>query len=228
VQSVRLNNFGRETLKMLGMMLAGGLLTWILVLDGISDVTSRLSEELQPLYLAQVGGLKVVEIGILRSVFFLTMMVVTPPAGWLSDRIGEHHTIAVGFTVSGVGLFVFILASNIYGFGAAGILTGLGYGLIGPAYSSLTSKAVPEQNRGLAYGFFNTSIGILSLPAPWLGARLWESLGPQVPYLITAIAMLISAGFAYRKLKLPVTGGEPLTANEAGHDEMQGDQQPLS
>jgi MFS family permease len=227
VEAIRLKSFGRDTLKMLGMMLAGGLLTWILVLDGISDVTSRLSEELQPLYLAQVGGLKVVEIGVLRSVFFLTMMVVTPPAGWLSDRIGERRVIAMGFMVSGVGLFVFIQASTIYSFGAAGILTGLGYGLIGPAYSSLTSKVVPEKNRGLAYGFLNTSIGVLSLPAPWLGAKLWESLGPQVPYLVTAVAMLISAGFAYFKLKLPATGSEPLATTESSQDEPAGDRQTI-
>jgi MFS family permease len=214
VQPVRLKNFGRETFKMLGMMLAGGLLTWILVLDGLSDVTSRLSEELQPLYLAQVGGLQVVQIGILRSVFFLAMMLATPPAGWLSDRVGEHRAITLGFLVSGVGLFVFILARGIYGFAAAGILTGLGYGLINPAYSSLTSKAVPEKNRGLAYGFFNTSISLLSLPAPWLGAKLWESLGPRIPFLVTAIAMLISAGFAYFKLRLPAAGDEPLAAAE--------------
>ena len=212
VQPVRLKNFGRETFKMLGMMLAGGLLTWILVLDGLSDVTSRLSEELQPLYLAQIGGLQVVQIGILRSVFFLAMMLATPPAGWLSDRVGEHRAITLGFLVSGVGLFVFILARGIYGFAAAGILTGLGYGLINPAYSSLTSKAVPEKNRGLAYGFFNTSISLLSLPAPWLGAKLWESLGPRIPFLVTAIAMLISAGFAYFKLRLPAADDEPLAA----------------
>jgi len=212
VQPVKLKDFGRDTFKMLGMMLAGGLLTWILVLDGLSDVTSRLSEELQPLYLAQIGGMQVLEIGLLRSVFFMAMMLMTPPAGWLSDRIGEHRAITMGFMVSGFALFVLILARNVYGFIAAGILAGLGYGLIGPAYSSLTSKAVPEKNRGLAYGFFNTSIGLLSLPAPWVGATLWESLGARIPFFITAIAMLISAGFAYFKLRLPATGGEPATA----------------
>ncbi|MGE5124354.1 MAG: MFS transporter [Acidobacteriaceae bacterium] len=210
VQPVILKEFSRETFKMLGMMLAGGLLTWILVLDGLSDVSSRLSDELQPLYLEQIGGMQVLEIGILKSVFFLAMMLVTPPAGWLSDRIGEHRAISMGFLVSGAGLFALIMARDIFGFSAAGILTGLGYGLIGPAYSSLTSKAVPEKNRGLAYGFFNTSIGLLSLPAPWIGATLWEGLGARVPFLITAIAALISGGFAYFKLRLPATSGEPV------------------
>lgn len=206
---VELKNFASQLTMILGMMLAGGLLTWILVLDGLSDVSARLSEEIQPLYLVQVGGQTVIQIGLLRSVFFLSMMIFTPPAGWLSDRIGEHRSIALGFLVNGVGLLVFVLAKDFFAFAAAGFLSGLGNGLIGPAYSSLTSKAVPEKNRGLAYGFFNSSIGLFSLPAPWLGAMLWEKFTPQTPFLITTVAMFFSAGLAYLKLRLPPPAAPP-------------------
>jgi MFS family permease len=202
-QPVLLKNFTSQLGMILGMIFTGGLLTWIFLLDGLSDIAARLSEELQPLYLAEIGGLGVVQIGALKSVYFLAMMLSTPPAGWLSDRIGEHRTIALGFLVHGAGLFLFILVQGVYGFALAGILTGLGFGLINPAYSALTSKAVPEKNRGLAYGFFHTSIGLLSLPAPWLGAQMWENFGARVPFLITSLAMFFSAGLAYFKLRLP-------------------------
>ena len=214
-RQVSLKNFASQFIAMLGLMLAGGLLTWILVLDGASDIGARLSEELQPLYLAQVGGVGVVQIGVLRSVFFLAMMLATPPAGWLSDRIGEHRTIALGFLVNSAGLGLFVLAKNIYAFGAAGILAGLGFGLINPAYSALTSKAVPEENRGLAYGFFHSSIGLLSLPAPWLGASLWEKLGPRAPFLITAVITFFSAGLAYLKLRLPMRSNQEEASSSA-------------
>jgi hypothetical protein len=55
----------------------------------------------------------------------------------------------------------------------------------------------------LAYGFFNSSIGLLSLPAPWLGAALREKFSPQTPFMITALAMFLSSGLAYLKLRLP-------------------------
>lgn len=202
VQPVRLQNFGRQLGAILGLMFAGGILTWILVLDGISDVSARLSEELQPLFLSEVGSLGVVQIGLLRSILFFTMMVATPPAGWLSDRIGEHRTIALGFLVAAVGLGAFILARDLPGFALAGILSGLGSGLVNPAYSALTSKVVPPENRGLAFGFFHSSISLLSLPAPWLGARLWENYSPRLPFGITAMAMAVSAFLAYLKLRL--------------------------
>jgi MFS family permease len=203
-----LKNFGKQLTLILGMMFAGGLLTWILVLDGLSDVAARLSEELEPLYLAQVGGQSVMQIGMLRSLFYLALMLATPPAGWLSDRIREHRAIALGFLVHGSGLILFVLARDTFGFAAAGVLAGVGLGLLNPAYSALTSKAVPEENRGIAYGFFHSSIGLLSLPAPWLGAALWERFTPQAPFWITSVAMFLSAGLAYLKLRLPERRGE--------------------
>jgi hypothetical protein len=35
-----------------------------------------------------------------------------------------------------------------------------------PAYQSLISKAVPEKMLGTAFGFLQTSLGVVSLPAP--------------------------------------------------------------
>jgi MFS family permease len=72
-----------------------------------------------------------------------------------------------------------------------------------PAYDSLISKAVPEDRRGLAFGLFGTSLGILSLPFPWIGAQLWERFGPQTPFWITMAACLISIPIAWCKFVLP-------------------------
>jgi MFS family permease len=80
---------------------------------------------------------------------------------------------------------------------------GLGSGSLMPAYQSLISKAVPEDRRGLAYGFFGSSLGLLSLPFPWIGAQLWERVGPQAPFWITVAACLVSIPIAWTKSVLP-------------------------
>jgi predicted MFS family arabinose efflux permease len=72
-----------------------------------------------------------------------------------------------------------------------------------PSYNSLISKVVPEEKRGLAFGFFGTSLGILSLPMPWLGAQLWELLSPQAPFWIAAAACAITVPIAWKKFILP-------------------------
>ena len=72
-----------------------------------------------------------------------------------------------------------------------------------PAYQSIISKAVPQHLRGTAFGLFSTSLGIISLPAPWIGAQLWDRVSPQFPFTITAIAMLLSIIPIWLKFKLP-------------------------
>ena len=80
---------------------------------------------------------------------------------------------------------------------------GLGVGCLIPAYDSLISKAVPEDRRGLAYGLFGTSLGLLSLPFPWIGAQLWERFSPQAPFWVTVVACAISIPIAWFKFILP-------------------------
>jgi MFS family permease len=198
-----LRGFAGKLKIVTGMLFGGGLLTWILVSDGIRDISSRLSNELQPLYVSEVGGLNVVQIGLIHSLLSLVMMVVTPPAGWLSDKIGENRSIAIGYFFELLGLIGIILASSFIGFASAAVLMGIGYGLINPAFDSLITKAVPEKIRGLTFGFFSSSLGLISLPAPWLGGQLWDRFGPRVPFSLTALAVLFSVWIAYFRFKLP-------------------------
>lgn len=68
---------------------------------------------------------------------------------------------------------------------------------------ALVSKAVPERLRGIAFGLFQTSLGVISLPAPWLGAQLWARVSPRLPFAITAAAALLAVVPAYFKFVLP-------------------------
>ncbi len=83
------------------------------------------------------------------------------------------------------------------------LIFGLGVGAQMPAYDTLVSKAVPERLRGIAFGLFQTSLGLLSLPAPWLGAQLWERVSPRMPFLITGAAALVVIVPVYFKFVLP-------------------------
>jgi MFS family permease len=179
------------------------VITWILITDGVQDVAFRLSGELQPLYLSQVGGMSVEQIGWLKSILGIAMMSVTLPAGWLADKRGERVPIVIGFFLQSVALMIFVQSSGFTSFAMAAVVFGLGLGTLIPAYDSLISKAVPENLRGTAFGLFQTSLGVVSLPAPWIGAQLWERLGARVPFVVTAIAALFSTVPAWWKFVLP-------------------------
>ena len=131
------------------------------------------------------------------------MVVTTLLAGGLSDRYGERRLIAAGFALEFLGLMIFVRSADLPGFAAASIVLGMGFGAMIPAYDSLISKAVPEKMRGIAYGVFGTSIGLLSLPAPWIGAQLWERFAPQAPFVLTALAALACLAPVLTKFALP-------------------------
>jgi DHA1 family tetracycline resistance protein-like MFS transporter len=188
---------------MLAMILAGGLVTWILVTDGVQDIAYSLSSNLMPVYLKDIGGLSIQQIGWGESIFGIFTMLITVPAGMLADRKGERLGIIIGFFLQFLALMVFIRVSDFWGFALAWALLGLGIGMMSPAYQSIISKAVPERMRGTAFGLFSSSLGVVSLPAPLVGAQLWQRVGPQIPFMLTGWAALLAILPVWLKFKLP-------------------------
>jgi MFS family permease len=72
-----------------------------------------------------------------------------------------------------------------------------------PAYNSLTSKAIPERYRGTAFGLIGTSLGLFSLPAPAIGAQLWERVSPRFPFQLMAGVAAFIVVPVWLKFKLP-------------------------
>jgi len=195
------NNLG----MMFGLLVAGGVITWVLITDGVRDISFGLSMNLLPVYMQEFGGLNFREIGLMNSVFGLFMMLSTIPGGWLADKKGERVNIVMGFTLIGValGMLVYMPTANPWLYGVGWAIAGMGVGLMTPAYQSLISKAVPKKVRGTAFGLFSSSLGLVSLPAPWLGGQLWEKVNPRFPFLITVVVSFLSIIPVWLKFKLP-------------------------
>jgi MFS family permease len=201
---------------MIALILGGGLIGWIMLTDGVRDIAYALSFNLLPLYLNEIGGLSIQQIGWLESIFALSMMAITVPAGWLADKKSERLGIACGFGLQGLAIMALINVSGFWGYAFAWALLGVGVGLMSPAYQALISKVIPERVRGTAFGLFSTSLGIISLPAPAIGARLWQQRGPQVPFIISALASLLAVIPVVLKFKLPKSA--PAEISQASPD----------
>ena len=111
--------------------------------------------------------------------------------------------ISVGFLMIFFGYLIFLQARDFIGFAITWAFFGVSVGLFSPAYQSLVSKVVPQKNLGVFTGMFRGSLGLISLPAPYIGAQLWERFNPRVPFIITAALSLISVIPAWFKFKLP-------------------------
>ena len=193
---------------MIAIILSGGLITWMIITDGVRDIAFSLSGTYIPVYAEQVGGLNATQIGWLTSIFGLASMLINIPAGWLADKKGERVNIVLGFILNFIGLMAFINANTFWGYALAWSIFGLGVGLMQPAYQSLLSKALPDKLRGTGFGLIQSSLGVFSLPAPYIGGRLYEDFSPQTPFRITAWVSLLAIIPAWLKFKLPKNGAK--------------------
>ncbi len=198
-----LASFKSSMTTMLGLLIGGGVITWILVTDGVSDIAYRLSGELQPLYLEKIAGLSLQQIGLLGSIFAIAGMFVPLISGRIVDRYGERIPIVSGFLLIFGAFMVFLQAQSFTLFAITWVIFGFGEGLLGPAYLSLISKVVPAHLLGTFNGVFDSSRGFVSLPAPWLGAQLWERFSPRLPFTITAVAALVVLPPIWFKFRAP-------------------------
>lgn len=222
-QPLSLASFKSSIRLVAGMVLGGGVLTWVFLTDGVRDIGFRLSSELQPLYLEQVAGLSLAQIGLLGSVFSIAMMVTPLLSGRLGDRYGERLPITSGFAFVFLAMMIFIQGRGYPAYLLSWVLFGLGVGLLSPAYQSFISKVVPQQSLGTFSGLFDSSMGFISLPAPWIGAQLWERFNPRLPFLITAFGVLFTMPLVWLKFKLPANPPAQSAASQAEAAPLPGD-----
>lgn len=187
----------------IGMLTAGGLVTWIFISDGVADSSFNVVGQLFPLYLNNIVGITMTQLGTLGAISSVATMAFIYLGGMLSDRFGERVGIVLGNILVGAALFMMVNVTAYIYFIAAWILLGIGQALAGPAYNSLISKAVPEKMRGTAFGFFSSSVGIISLPMPYIGTLLWQTFGPKVPFYVPLVALLLMLPVIWIKFRLP-------------------------
>jgi fucose permease len=104
-----LGGLKKSLLAVFGMVVAGGVVTWIFVSDGVRGFAFNLTGRLMPLYLENEMGLSLVQISVLQSITAIVAMILMSPAGWLSDRKGERVGIVGGFGLISIGWAVFLV-----------------------------------------------------------------------------------------------------------------------
>lgn len=217
-QKLTMGSFKRSMSSMVGLLLGGGVLTWLFVTDGVADIAFRMSGELQPLYLNQLYGITVTQIGLLGSINAIAGMFVPLLSGKLVDKYDERLPLISGFLLIFTSVVIFLRADSFLTFAISWAVGGFGGGMLWPAFQSLISKAVPAKLLGTFSGVFHSSLGFISLPAPWIGAQLWERISPQMPFIITAAAALLITVPIYFKFRLPdkeeqITPSTPLSSS---------------
>jgi MFS family permease len=147
---------------------------------------------------AQERGLSVAGVLGMLITFNLIYASLSGPAGALSDRIGRRRLIVVGWLIYSLVYLGFAAATAAWQVWALYAIYGLYYGLVEGSVKALIADLVPSEQRGTAYGFYNTAVGIVALPASLLAGILWQGIGgwggfgPGAPFLAGAGLALLA------------------------------------
>ena len=75
----------------------------------------------------------------------------------------------------------------------------------GHSWQALFADIVPQQDLGKVMGFMGTLTGIINIPAPILGAYLWESAGPDTLLVLGGVLGLAAVPLILLFIKEPKT-----------------------
>jgi MFS family permease len=189
--------------ELLALILSGGLVTWVLITDGVYDIASKLSFDLMPVYLTDIAHISKQQLGLLDGLHGIAWVAASALGGFYVDRTSERAgaTVGLGFLISSRLVFAFV--DSFWGFALSWILLGIGGAVMQPALNSLIAKRVPSHLMGTTFALLATSLGLVSLPFPWIGSQIWLLIGPKAPFLITVLVGSLAIIPAWRKLVLP-------------------------
>jgi MFS family permease len=113
--------------------------------------------------------------------------------GPLVDRVGARRPLVAGWTLYAVTYLLFALASQAWHVGPLFLLYSIYYALAEPAEKTFVAALAPSAHQGLAFGWFNFTIGLTALPASLIFGALYAQLGPGWAFGLGAILAVLAA-----------------------------------
>lgn len=198
----------RDVAALVGVILAGGIVTWLFIVDGLRDASFQVVWPFLPKYVTEIGGQGETVYGALMAGMSAVTVLAMVPAGMLADKYGERWGIGLGGGLMAVALAVMVLMPVRLGFVIAFGVFGIAGALASPAFSSLLSKAVPKGSLGITYGIFWSALGVVAIPMPYIGGLLYDNVGPQVPFWVAVAVTAATVPLALWKLRPPAPAAE--------------------
>ena len=186
----------KEDFKDLLPILKGSLRV-MMISSVLFQISAALTSGLLVVYVTEYPegpGLTKTEYGLLATIMSTAGFLMALPGGTMADRFNRRRLITFGRSLHPLTTLSWIFLKDFYqilgvrliqgiGEGISGVGGGMGAGTGGGTYaggaawSSLLADLVPMEKRGRYGGLLSTLSGIAALPAPNIGAYMWETEG---------------------------------------------------
>ncbi|GGE64149.1 MFS transporter [Priestia taiwanensis] len=133
-----------------------------------------------------------VNAGVFFLVYAVTLTIIRPLAGRISDKYGQKKIIVPALAIVSIALVVLTITNGLIGFVISAILYGIGFGSAQPALQAATIQLAPPEKRGVANATFFTAFDLgIGLGSILLGF-VSQFMGYQVLFFICAVVAGIS------------------------------------
>ncbi len=138
------------------------------------------------------------KVGILFTIGWLVVVVLSIPMGMLADRVGKKTFMILGLLVSAVAMAGMAFVESFSWLIAFVIIRSMGMAMFNPAALGLLSDSVPLRRQSTfmgVYGGVCENTGIVAGSA--LGGFIWSMWGPQATFLAGTIAGGLGAAICF-------------------------------
>ena len=145
---------------------------------------------LMPFYLEDVLHHSLFESAILLTPYPLTMLIVAPISGWLSDRLGSRTLGTIGMALSALSLLWMssLTTTSTYGDVAIRLVVlGLGMGLFQSPNNSAVMSSAPSTQRGVASAVLGTMRNLGTMLGIGITGAVFVSFMPYNAFLQLAL-----------------------------------------
>ncbi len=142
---------------------------------------------------AQNVGVGLLAIPLVYALFNLVYASASIPLGSLSDKIGREKVILLGWLSYGIAYLGFGLANFEFQIWVLFAFYGIYYATTEGVAKAFIADLVPSEHRGKAYGIYNSSVGLVTLPASFIAGFLWDKINPSAPFLFGAAVSIIAS-----------------------------------
>ncbi|MDO8627831.1 MAG: MFS transporter [Candidatus Diapherotrites archaeon] len=151
-------------------------------------------------FFLQFGKINFFQIMFLQVIFYLTIFLMEIPTGAIADKIGRKYSIALGFLLSGIGMFLYGSIPDFGVFIVCEIITGIGFSLVsGADYAILfdSLKALgKEKNSKKVFATYDSIGGLGIVIAAPIGSVIAASFTINFPLQLNIVTYLLGAGIA--------------------------------
>ncbi|MFX1559204.1 MAG: MFS transporter [Promethearchaeota archaeon] len=177
---------------------------WMLAISlSILQIGFGIVTPIFPFYIESLG-MAGIELGVLAASFAIARIIFAGPLGGLSDRVGRKPILLASLLGFAAANFVYAFAYDVIVMISARALEGAVSAGFFPAANAFVSDLTSIKNRGTAMGYLSMGNMVGFIVGPALGGFLAQFLGIRMPFILAAIATLVTMIFVQVLVKEPV------------------------